>query len=81
MAHDRVERDEFALTQESAAMMLGATRPTVTVVAGTLQRADLIAYQRGRVTIVDRQGLEQASCECYRTATALLASVANGAIR
>jgi CRP-like cAMP-binding protein len=78
MAHDRVERDEFPLTQEFVAMMLGATRPTVTVVAGTLQRADLIAYHRGRVTIVDRRRLEQASCECYRTATALLAGVTNG---
>lgn len=78
MAHDRVERDEFPLTQEFAAMMLGATRPTVTVVAGMLQRADLIAYQRGHVTIVDRHGLEQASCECYRTATALLDAVTNG---
>jgi CRP-like cAMP-binding protein len=75
MAHDRVECDEFPLTQEFVAMMLGATRPTVTVVAGTLQRADLIAYHRGRVTIVDRRRLERASCECYRTATALLAAV------
>jgi len=75
MAHDRVERDEFPLTQEFAAMMLGATRPTVTVVAGTLQKADLIAYQRGRITVVDRHGLEQASCECYAIATALLAGV------
>jgi CRP-like cAMP-binding protein len=80
MAHDRVERDEFPLTQEFVAMMLGATRPTVTVVAGTLQRADLIAYQRGRVTIVDRRRLERASCECYRTATALLAGVTRRAI-
>ena len=75
MAHDRVERDEFLLTQEFVAMMLGATRPTVTVVAGTLQKAELIAYQRGRVTVVDRRGLEHASCECYRIATALLARV------
>ena len=75
MAHDRVECDEFPLTQEFVAMMLGATRPTVTVVAGTLQRADLIAYHRGRVTIVDRRRLERASCECYRTTTALLAGV------
>ena len=75
MAHDRVERDEFPLTQEFAAMMLGATRPTVTVVAGILQRADLIAYQRGRITVVDRRGLEHASCECYGIATALLESV------
>ena len=80
MAHDRVEHDEFSLTQEFAAMMLGATRQTVTVVAGTLQRADLIAYQRGRITIVDRPGLEQACCECYGTSTALLAGVTNGAM-
>ena len=75
MAHDRVERDEFPLTQEFAAMMLGATRPTVTVVAGLLQKADLIAYQRGRITVVDRRGLEHASCECYGIATALLEGV------
>ena len=75
MAHDRVERDEFPLTQEFAAMMLGATRPTVTVVAGTLQKADLIAYQRGRITVVDRRGLEHASCECYGISAALLADV------
>jgi CRP-like cAMP-binding protein len=81
MAHDRVECDEFPLTQEFVAMMLGATRPTVTVVAGTLQRADLIAYHRGRVTIVDRRRLEHASCECYRTATTLLASVTKGTIK
>jgi CRP-like cAMP-binding protein len=75
LAHDRVERNEFSLTQEFAAMMLGATRPTVTVVAGTLQRSGLITYRRGRVTIVDRHRLEHASCECYRTATALLSTV------
>ena len=48
-------------------MMLGATRPTVTVVAGALQKAGLIKYVHGRITIVDRQGLETASCECYPT--------------
>jgi CRP-like cAMP-binding protein len=72
MAHDRVSRDEFPLTQEFVAMMLGAARPTVTVVAGTLQKAGLIKYRHGRVTIVSRQGLEFASCECYRAATRLL---------
>ena len=75
MARDRMERDSFPLTQEFAAMMLGATRPTVTVVAGTLQKAGLITYHRGQVTIVNRKKLEAASCECYRTATALLAAV------
>jgi CRP-like cAMP-binding protein len=72
MAHDRMGTDEFPLTQEFAAMMLGATRPTVTVVAGTLQRAGLITYHRGHVTIVDRGELEMASCECYRATTQLL---------
>src|SRR5207248_7567940 len=72
MAQDRVESDEFPLTQEFVAMMLGATRPTVTLVAGTLQRAGLIKYHRGHVTVVNRTGLEAASCECYRTATKLL---------
>ena len=61
--------------QHVVAMMLGATRPTVTVVAGTLQRAGLITYHRGHVAVVDRRGLERASCECYRTATMMLAAV------
>ena len=75
MAHDRVGKDEFPLTQEFVAMMLGASRPTVTVVAGTLQKAGLITYHRGHVTIVDREKLESASCECYGAATALLKRV------
>jgi CRP-like cAMP-binding protein len=74
-AHDRVATDVFPLTHEFVAMMLGAARPTVTVVAGTLQRAGLIRYRRGTVTIVDRDKLEAASCECYRVATSLLAGV------
>ena len=75
MAHDRVGSDEFLLTQEFVAMMLGATRPTVTIVAGTLQRAGLITYHRGHVAIVDRPALEFASCECYRAATDLMTGV------
>jgi Mn-dependent DtxR family transcriptional regulator len=78
MARDRMASDHFPLTQEFAAMMLGASRPTVTIVAGTLQKAGLITYRRGRVTIVNRRGLEAASCECYRTATDLLRSVTDG---
>jgi Mn-dependent DtxR family transcriptional regulator len=70
-----VGTSEFPLTQEFVAMMLGASRPTVTVVAGTLQKAGLITYHRGHVTIVDREKLEAASCECYRTATELLKNV------
>ena len=72
MAHDRVAADRFPLTQEFVAMMLGAARPTVTIVAGTLQRDGLITYKRGKIVVVDRKGLEQAACECYRMTTALL---------
>jgi CRP-like cAMP-binding protein len=78
MAQDRMGSAEFPLTQEFVAMMLGASRPTVTVVAGTLQRAGLIKYRHGHVTIVDREQLEAASCECYRAATALLNGVTDG---
>ncbi len=66
MSHDRVGADEFPLTQEFLAQMLGVRRPTVTAVAGKLQKAGLITYHRGTLTILDRKGLEAASCECYR---------------
>ena len=62
-------------------MMLGTSRPTVTVVAGTLQKAGLTKYHRGRVTVVDRKKLEAASCECYGTATDLLKAVIRSASR
>ena len=48
-------------------MMLGSTRPTVSTVAGLLQRAGLIRYTHAKITIVDRKGLKAASCECYAT--------------
>src|ERR1700738_83616 len=65
MSHDRVGTDEFQLTQEFLAQMLGVRRPTVSAVAGILQKAGLITYHRGRMTVLDRKGLEAASCECY----------------
>jgi CRP-like cAMP-binding protein len=65
MTHDRVEGDTFHLSQEFLAMMLGVRRQTVSVVANTLQKAGLITYRRGLVTVLDRAGLEAASCECY----------------
>jgi CRP-like cAMP-binding protein len=67
MTHDRVRRNDFHLSHEFLAMMLGSTRPTVSVVAGTLQKAGFIKYVHGHITILDRAGLEGASCECYRT--------------
>jgi CRP-like cAMP-binding protein len=81
MARDRMGRDDFPLTQEFVAMMLGASRPTVTIVAGTLQKAGLIKYRRGHVTILDRERLEAASCECYRSTTDLLNAVTGRAHR
>jgi CRP-like cAMP-binding protein len=79
MAHDRVGRNEFPLTQEFVAMMLGVARPTVTIIAGTLQKAGLITYRRGRIAIVDREKLETAACECYRIGTNLLLSATQDA--
>jgi CRP-like cAMP-binding protein len=70
MTHDRVRRDDFMLSQEFLAIMLGSTRPTVSVVAGTLQKAGFITYTHGHMTILDRAGLEAASCECYGTVRA-----------
>jgi len=81
MARDRMDSDEFPLTQEFVAMMLGASRPTVTIVASTLQKAGLITYRRGQIKILDDDGLEAAACECYRTTTDLLGAVTKTALR
>lgn len=67
MTHDRVGADEFQLTQEFLAQMLGVRRPSVTVAAGLLQKQGLIRYQRGRIRITHRAGLESGACECYET--------------
>ncbi len=65
LTHDRVGADEFPLTQEFLAQMLGVRRPSVTIAAGILQQAGFIRFRRGRLTVTDRAGLEGASCECY----------------
>jgi CRP-like cAMP-binding protein len=66
MTHDRVEGDVLPLKQQFLAEMLGVHRPAVTLAAGALQRAGIIRYTRGKVTVLDRPALERASCGCYR---------------
>ncbi len=66
MVQDRTGSDVLNFTQEFLAMMLGAQRTTVTMVAGNLQRSGLIEYRRGRVKILNRQNLEEAACDCYQ---------------
>ena len=65
MTHDRVDGDVFPLTHEFLAAMLGVTRPSVSIAAGMLAKAGLIRYMRGVIEVLDRTGLEAASCECY----------------
>lgn len=64
-AHDSARSDTFPLTHELLAMMLGVHRQGVSITAGILQKAGLIHYARGRMTITDRTGLEASACECY----------------
>nr|QEO74280.1 Transcription regulator, crp [uncultured bacterium] len=66
ITHDRVRSDCFILTQEFLARMLGVHRPGVTEAAVALREKNLINYSRGKITVLDRPGLEDASCECYR---------------
>jgi CRP-like cAMP-binding protein len=65
MSQDRILSDTLPLTQEFLAQMLGTRRSSVTVAAGILQKAGLISYTRGNVTILNRQKLEEAACDCY----------------
>ena len=65
MTHDRMEADEFQLTQEFLSNMLAVRRECVNKAAGKMQKRKLIAYSRGRLTVLDRAGLEAVSCGCY----------------
>ena len=66
IARDRVQSDTLDLTHEFVSQMVGCPRTSVTAIAGSLQREGLVNYRRGKVIILDRAGLESASCECYR---------------
>ncbi|MFT8246621.1 Crp/Fnr family transcriptional regulator [Roseomonas sp. BN140053] len=68
IAHDRAEGDDFAMTHEFLAIMLGVRRAGITVAAGQFQAAGLIRYTRGRIEVTDRLGLEATACECYGVA-------------
>ncbi len=81
MSHDRVGANVFAITHEFLSQMLGSRRATVTLSARVLQGAGLIRYHRGEVTIIDRAGLEAASCECYRVIREELDSVTTKAVQ
>lgn len=65
IARDRVQSDTLCLTQEFMSQMIGTPRTSVTAIAGSLQREGLVNYRRGKIVILDRAGLESASCECY----------------
>jgi CRP-like cAMP-binding protein len=67
MTHDRAEGDVLPLTQEFLAIMLGVRRAGVSVAAGILHKAGVIGYTQGRITVLDRPGLEAVACECYGT--------------
>ncbi len=78
MTHDRVDSDTFPMTQEFLASMLGVRRPSVTVAAGMLQKAGFIRYTRGKLTVLDRRGLEGSACECYSIVRKRFDNLPNG---
>ena len=67
MTHDRAGQDSFPLTQEFLSHMLGVRRATVNVATGMLKKAGFIEYVRGKITVIDRPGLESSSCACYQS--------------
>jgi hypothetical protein len=70
--HDRMRQEDFYLSHDLLALMLGVRRPTVSAVAATLQKAGVIRYIHGHVAVLNRQRLEDTSCECYRIIRSLM---------
>jgi CRP-like cAMP-binding protein len=76
--HDRVDSDQFSLTHEYLAIMLGTRRTSVSQILHKIRDRGLIEYRRGKITIVDRAGLESRSCECYQTVADIFRRVTDG---
>jgi CRP-like cAMP-binding protein len=70
LCHDRMDSNDLQVTQEFVGQMLGAPRTTVTLVVGLLQKAGLVDSSRGHILIMNRKGLEDVACECYRVINA-----------
>lgn len=81
MMHDRARSDTFPMTQDLLATMLGVRRASVNVAALSLQQLGLISYHHGQMEIVDRAGLEGASCECYEVVKSHQALMAKRRLR
>ena len=75
MTHDRASGDTFPLTQEFLSHMLGVRRATVNVATGMLKKAGFIRFVRGKITVIDRPGLESAACDCYQAIIAVYDSL------
>ena len=78
MVHDRMKGDDFVLTQDFLSQMLGVRRATVSETMSVLQSAGFVSYTRGRISVVDRQGLERTACECYGIIRSTFARVLEG---
>jgi CRP-like cAMP-binding protein len=80
LMHDRTSSSELPLTQEFISAMLGDRRESITIAAGRLQNAGIIRYVRGHISVLDRRGLEERVCECYRTVKVELEQLLNRTI-